>query len=262
MEQRAQLLKKLSFVIFCSEVDQYQYCLPEIQERLAESLRLAQVPVVHEQVFLCFRVLLLRMSAQHLTALWPVIMSEIVHVFLQMESDLTVDGKSQNQRMVISELLLGTNGCYVTYNQDKWLSLYLAVCKLFDLAQALPSDSLSQFQLYRWAFEGEAYNFTAGEDKVPVFKPHIARLEKLLKRRTRDHGSVEKLQRIPGQPLLTMYQIKSLDQLLPFFQCLSRDRFADCPESHDKRTQSKMSQGRTLLERIVERDFLEPLVVD
>lgn len=43
MEQRAQLLKKLAFVIFCSEVDQYQYCLPEIQERLAECLRLPQV---------------------------------------------------------------------------------------------------------------------------------------------------------------------------------------------------------------------------
>lgn len=50
MEQRAQFLKRLDFAIFCSEVDQYTRSLPDIQERLAESLRLVQVPVVHEQV--------------------------------------------------------------------------------------------------------------------------------------------------------------------------------------------------------------------
>lgn len=50
MEQRAQFLKRLDFAIFCSEMDQYTRSLPDIQERLAESLRLAQVPVVHEQV--------------------------------------------------------------------------------------------------------------------------------------------------------------------------------------------------------------------
>jgi len=30
-EQRAQLLKRLSFVIFCSEPDQYQKFMPDIQ---------------------------------------------------------------------------------------------------------------------------------------------------------------------------------------------------------------------------------------
>lgn len=261
MEQRAQHLKKLSFTIFCSEVDQYQYCLPEIQERLAESLRLPQSPVVHEQIFLFFRVLILRMSAQHLTPLWPTIFSEVVHVLLQMESDLSSDGKPHKHRMLISELLLGSNG-YINYSQEKWLGLYLAVCKLLDLSQALPSDYLSQFQLYRWAFEGEAYNMTAGEEKVPVFKPHIARLEKLLRKKRRDKSDIEELQRVSGQPLLTMYQIKSLDQLLPFFQCLCRCRFANCAESQDKNSRSKSAQGRSLLERVVERDFLEPLVVD
>ena len=125
--------------IFCSDVDQNRYVLPEIQERLAESLRLPQSPVVHEQIFLFFRVLTLRMSARHLTPLWPTIVSEVVHVLLQMESDLGSDGKSHKQRMVISELLLGSNG-YVNYSQEKWLGLYLAVCKLLDLSQALPSD--------------------------------------------------------------------------------------------------------------------------
>ena len=43
MEQRAQLLKRLSFIIFCGEFDQYHQYLPDIQERLAESIRHLQV---------------------------------------------------------------------------------------------------------------------------------------------------------------------------------------------------------------------------
>ena len=143
------------FILLCSFLLIYLLILCVLQEfsaarwirtgtfcqrhRLAESLRLPQSPVVHEQTFLFFRVLTLRMSAQHLTPLWPTIVLEVVHVLLQMESDLGSDGKSHKQRMVVSELLLGSNG-YVNYSQEKWLGLYIAVCKLLDLSQALPSD--------------------------------------------------------------------------------------------------------------------------
>ncbi|KAK3711621.1 hypothetical protein QZH41_003795 [Actinostola sp. cb2023] len=169
MEQRAHLLKKLAFVIFCSEADQYQYCLPEIQERLAECIRLPQSPVLHEQVFLALRVLLLRMSPQHLTSLWPVIISEIIYVMLQLESDLSSDEKSHDQRMLISETLLGTTNGYVSYSQEKWLGLYLAAFKLLDLTMSLPSDRLPQFQMYRWAFEGSEANYSAAmTTKRPV----------------------------------------------------------------------------------------------
>ncbi|KAM9298088.1 protein DOP1A isoform 4-T4 [Morus bassanus] len=77
LEQRAMLLKRLAFAIFSSEIDQYQKYLPDIQERLVESLRLPQVPTLHSQVFLFFRVLLLRMSPQHLTSLWPTMITEL-----------------------------------------------------------------------------------------------------------------------------------------------------------------------------------------
>ncbi|KAG8306606.1 Protein dopey-1 [Homalodisca vitripennis] len=91
-EQRAQLLKRLAFVILCSEKDQFHKHTPDIQERLAESLRLPQVvPGVQSQVFLCFRVLLLRMSPHHVTSLWPIIVSEVVQVMLHMEHDLSTD---------------------------------------------------------------------------------------------------------------------------------------------------------------------------
>lgn len=123
-EQKAQLLKRLAFVILCSEMDQYHKYMPEIQgeyiysrsifitcftyncafhthariillsERLADSLRLPQViPSIQAQVFLCFRVLLLRMSPQHATSLWPVIVSELVQVFLYIEQELNTDSE-------------------------------------------------------------------------------------------------------------------------------------------------------------------------
>ena len=86
---------------------------------------------------------------------------------------------------------------------------------------------------------------TAGEEKVPVFKPHIARLEKLLQKRIRDQADVEELQRAPGESLLTMCQIKSSGQLLLFFKCLSRDRYSGCGEMRAKSSKSKSSQSRS-----------------
>uniref|UniRef100_A0A672QY24 DOP1 leucine zipper like protein A n=1 Tax=Sinocyclocheilus grahami TaxID=75366 RepID=A0A672QY24_SINGR len=123
LEQRAMLLKRLAFTIYSSEVDQYQKYLPDIQERLVESLRLPQVPILHAQVFLFFRVLLLRMSPQHLTSLWPTMITELT-------------------------TYSGGNGFSTSYNSQRWLNLYLSACKLLDLALALPSESLPQFQMW------------------------------------------------------------------------------------------------------------------
>ena len=270
MEQRAQLLKKLSFTIFCSEPDQYQPCMPEIQERLAESLRLPQAPVLLEQVFLFFRVLLLRMPAHHLVSLWPVMVSELVHVLLRLENDLSCDGKSQSQRMVISEALLGTNGCYMAYNQEKWLGLYLGACKLLDLAVALPTDELPYFQMYRWAFQGDLHAAQGNTGQSGVFKPHIARLCKLLRKRGKRFDGVQvsegSSQHSTGRLFLTMYSIKSIDQLLPFFEYLTRGRTLNGSGTGDEKVPyakpTKISNTRALIERVVERDFLEPLIAD
>ena len=89
-EQRALLLKRLAWVIFCSEVDQYQRQMPDITDRLSECLRTVPVsPLVQSAVFLCFRVILLRMSASHVTFLWPLIITEMVIVFSNMEQELS-----------------------------------------------------------------------------------------------------------------------------------------------------------------------------
>lgn len=45
-----------------------------------------QVPSIMAQVFLCFRVLILRMSAHHLTSLWPTVITEIVCLLCHLSS--------------------------------------------------------------------------------------------------------------------------------------------------------------------------------
>lgn len=41
----------------------------------------------------------------------------------------------------------GGNGFSTSYNSQRWLNLYLSACKFLDLALALPSESLPQFQM-------------------------------------------------------------------------------------------------------------------
>ena len=151
MEQRAQLLKRLSFIIFCGDFDQYAQYLPDIQERISESIRQLQGPVLHEQVFLCFRVLLTRMSPNQLVSFWPPILTELVLVFVHMEHELSSAGKSKSKsRISMLESFLGINGYFKDPN--KWLRVYLAVCKLLDFLLVLPSDILPHYQVYKWAF--------------------------------------------------------------------------------------------------------------
>ena len=61
-------------------------------ERLAESLRtIPTSPTVQSAVFLCFRVILIRMSPQHVTSLWPLIITEMVQIFSYLEQELSTD---------------------------------------------------------------------------------------------------------------------------------------------------------------------------
>ncbi|MEQ2174641.1 hypothetical protein GOODEAATRI_009926, partial [Goodea atripinnis] len=76
-DQKPMLLKRQAFAMFSGELDQYHLYLPLIQERLTETLRMNPSPAVSAQMFLMFRVLLLRISSQHLTSLWPIMVTEL-----------------------------------------------------------------------------------------------------------------------------------------------------------------------------------------
>ncbi|XP_053529723.1 protein dopey-1 isoform X3 [Ictalurus punctatus] len=293
LEQRAMLLKRLAFTIYSSEVDQYQKYLPDIQERLVESLRLPQVPILHAQVFLFFRVLLLRMSPQHLTSLWPTMITELVQVFLLMEQELTADEDitrtSGPSVAGLETTYSGGNGFSTSYNSQRWLNLYLSACKLLDLALTLPSESLPQFQMYRWAFIPESSDDSGLEVRRQgthqrEFKPYVVRLAKLLRKRakksTEDDVSSRTLAWEPGRLTLTLFGIRSIEQLLPFFtvlsqvfSCKSGIRSAwlhssappsDAPNApkNSKYESQKMfwSRARHDIEEMVEKDFLEGLI--
>lgn len=290
LEQRAMLLKRLAFAIFSSEIDQYQKFLPDIQERLVESLRLPQVPTLHSQVFLFFRVLLLRMSPQHLTSLWPTMITELVQVFLLMEQELTADEDisrtSGPSVAALETTYTGGNGFSTSYNSQRWLNLYLSACKFLDLALALPSDNLPQFQMYRWAFIPEASDDSGLEVRRQgthqrEFKPYVVRLAKLLRKRAKKNPEEDISGRIldwdPGHLLLTISTIRSMEQLLPFFNVLSQVfnskvtsrcvgdsgspvLYQNSFTNKDiKLENQKMfcSKARQRIEEMLERDFLE-----
>lgn len=70
----------------------YYKCQYNFTERLSEVTRLGQVvPSLVAEVLMCFRVLLLRLSPRGVTSLWPVIITELVQVFLMMEQELATD---------------------------------------------------------------------------------------------------------------------------------------------------------------------------
>lgn len=54
-------------------------CVPSfLSERLTDTLRMNPTAAISAQIFLMFRVLLLRISSHHLTSLWPIMVTELV----------------------------------------------------------------------------------------------------------------------------------------------------------------------------------------
>ncbi|KAH0955706.1 hypothetical protein HN011_002395 [Eciton burchellii] len=251
-EQKAQLLKRLAFVILCSEMDQYHKYMPEIQERLADSLRLPQViPSIQTQVFLCFRVLLLRMSPQHATSLWPVIVSELVQVFLHIEQELSTDSEEFSSHIKLLSALdsswaVNTNNGLQAHGNPHWLQLQLAAAKLLDLALLLPAHRLPQFQMYKWAFVGDAAAGCIDNNNLSSdFVPHITRIAKLMDNKFSTIGSVK---RNPGELLLTSSSVRFLQDLHYFFSDLSRATY-----------NTHIPINNMQLETVIEQDFLEKM---
>ncbi|XP_069964516.1 protein DOP1 homolog [Bactrocera oleae] len=277
-EQRSMLLKRLAFVIFCSEFDQYHKYMPEIQEQLANSLRLlSMVPSVQAAVFLCFRVLLLRMSADHVTSLWPIIIAEMVHVFLAMEQELKSDGEDLSQQM---RLLSGmdvswssnssSNGLSSQNQVTHWRSVQLEASKLLELGCVLPATNLPHFQMYRWAFVGTEFDvheevpimngssdelMTTATLPTTIYVPHIRRIGRLMDMKYAVHSPTNNVKR--GRHLmLTFQQIHSLQDLYGFFSTLS----VNCPNPHnhadiDKEVASCLAE----IEDVLAKDFLEKM---
>ncbi|XP_041877230.1 protein dopey-2 [Corvus kubaryi] len=269
-EQKAMLLKRQAFAVFSGEIDQYHLYLPLIQERLTENLRVGQTSLVAAQMFLFFRVLLLRISPQHLTSLWPIMVTELIQTFLQLEEDLTEEEEPSKSNSKMSKAKGSGDGSGAEIQPNE-LCLYLAACKFLDTALSFPSDRMQLFQMYKWAFVPEVDTESSPVTSHLVenhqeCRPHIVRIMDLLKMKYGDPNHPEGIPRNPRFPLLTLRSVSSITQLLPFFQTLCWAFTARGSDSQNSQPcaavsmDSGGSNGIRILQQLedsVECDFLE-----
>ncbi|KAL3101676.1 hypothetical protein niasHT_024809 [Heterodera trifolii] len=208
-EMRAQYLKRLAFVILSSELDQYAGQLNEIQERLTENLRLCQVPVIHTQVFTCYRVLLVRMSPSSFVSIWPSMVTELVHVLAQIDHQLTstTPTSSSGGASSVDE--------QKSARDEQCMQLFLAACKLLETLCTLPSGYMSQFQMCRWTFISPMNAVSVSD----IFVPYTVRLNQLLNKRYTELTGADIEMR--SASLFNIKTLTSYQELHPFFHALT-----------------------------------------
>ncbi|OCT93786.1 hypothetical protein XELAEV_18011457mg [Xenopus laevis] len=272
-EQKAMLLKRQGFAVFSGEVDQYHLYLPLLQERLTENIRMGQTPIMAAQMYLFFRVLLLRISPQHLTSLWPIMVTELIHTFVQLQEDLmeevpTKSSKANKHKTATAEV----NGTMYCEIQQGALELYLSACKFLDTALSIPPDKMPLFQLYRWAFvpEVDTEACSVPSEKVDNYqecKPHVLRILELLKFRFGEKTTEDPKWRRTEFPLLNLHSISSITQLTPFFRTLSyafkaKGETSGQSQGSDPAIEYPVEDFTRVLKELeenVESDFLEKL---
>ncbi|XP_075767752.1 protein DOP1B isoform X2 [Pelodiscus sinensis] len=274
-EQKAMLLKRQAFAVFSGEIDQYHLYLPLIQERLTENLRIGQTSVVAAQMFLFFRVLLLRISPQHLTSLWPIMVTELIQTFIQLEEDLAEEDEPSKSNSKVSRQKASSDGSgpLLSDIQQNELSLYLSACKFLDTALSFPPEKMQLFQTYRWAFVPEVDTETCTVtshimENHQECTPHILRIMDLLKLKYGETIMNERTSEKCEYPLLNLRSIASITQLIPFFRTLSCAFKSQGNRSQNAQSSASLSVdgpvGNSVrimkqLEESVQCDFLENL---
>ncbi|XP_076975226.1 protein DOP1B isoform X2 [Tamandua tetradactyla] len=274
-EQKAMLLKRQAFAVFSGELDQYHLYLPLIQERLTDNLRVGQTSIVAAQMFLFFRVLLLRVSPQHLTSLWPIMVTELIQTFIQLEEELKKEDEASRNSNKISRTKVSVpdgNGPLMGEIAQSELVLYLSACKFLDTALSFPPDKMPLFQIYRWAFvpevdteEGPAFPSDLEENHQEC-KPHTVKILELLKLKYGEISSSDENSPKSQFPLLRQRSVSSMKQLVPFFKTLNwafktqSARPADAPGAPClEYLVAESPWVLKQLEESVEHDFLEHL---
>ncbi|XP_064166997.1 protein dopey-2-like [Anguilla rostrata] len=263
-EQKAMLLKRQAFAMISGELDQYSLYLPLIQERVTESLRVGQAPSVMAQIFLLFRVLLLRICPQHLISLWPVMVTELIHVFVKLEKTL-LEGQELSRNPSKGRGAQGTqerNGPAFLFSRSE-LEMYLSACKFLDATLCFPPERIPLFQMYRWAFvpEVDVDSYSGPENSImegeEECQPHVVRVLDGLRCRYKELNIIGELTCTEhlGFPLLPQRSISSLTQLEPFFRALSCPPKG--PQSMADYVAPNSSKILSKLEEIIQNDFLE-----
>jgi hypothetical protein len=125
--QRALSVRRLAFIILSGMQDQYLDQLPWIQEKLVEALRQREGHAdTFAAVFLCLRVLLVKLKSEAMRSFWPAIISEMLTVF-----HTTLQEKAPHSPIPPDP------------------ELVFAVTKFLDLVFMLASE---QFNIHEWIF--------------------------------------------------------------------------------------------------------------
>lgn len=268
-DQKPMLLKRQAFAMFSGEIDQYHLYLPIIQERLTEALRMNPSPAVSAQMFLMFRVLLLRISSQHLTSLWPIMVTELIRIFVRLEKSLQIEKESPKQQKAARPDKNGPVNFPVAE-----LDMYLSACKFLDTSLAFPPEKMPLFQMYRWAFVPEVdVNHYSGPETALIegeqeCTPHVVKILEGIKQRyvnvsdLSEESTTDRLE----FPLLTQRSLVYITQLVPFF-CTLCCSFQGPPSysepvPHFQAAEYPASSSETVLKRlenITEEEFLDSM---
>ncbi|BGP07694.1 Protein dopey-1 [Rhodotorula toruloides] len=210
---RALSLRRLTYTLLTSQKNRFLTQLPMIQEKLVDLLRSSVGEIVHAEVYLCLRVLFCRIDNQHLSGLWPVILTEMLRLFESLANQRVPDGSDT-------------------------LQLVLSACKFLDLTLVLQT---ADFQIHEWMFVTDTVDAIYPPDswvpqaivdrlgEVIVLQPANGRSSATPapKNSKIDDGcSGSVLSRSSAtaslrRPLIQARQVRSLQELEPFFSTIS-----------------------------------------
>ncbi|WFD35659.1 hypothetical protein MCUN1_002517 [Malassezia cuniculi] len=136
-------IRRISFVLFSAANDSYLTHLPQMQEKLVETLRSSPADIVQAEVYLCMRVLLCRFKSQHLSGFWPIILAELLRIFGDVREQLPQD-KTDAVRLLGSVSKLA-DFLITLQTEDFQIHQWLLITDTSDSIYPLPeweSDSL------------------------------------------------------------------------------------------------------------------------
>ncbi|EPB86638.1 hypothetical protein HMPREF1544_06614 [Mucor circinelloides 1006PhL] len=190
-------LRRLSFVLFAGSKDQYVPQLPIIQEKIVELLKLDHGEMVHMEIYLCLRIILMRFSQKHLMNFWPLLITELMRLFNSFVYNDFQDRPEEAQ-------------------------IALAGCKFLDLLCTLELDA---FQIYQWIFIRDTVETVIkakAEGPIPIMESLNEKMAKITTADAFDFSlSESSMQPSLGslkRPMLTMHSIASIRQLSFFVE--------------------------------------------
>ncbi|KAL5102848.1 hypothetical protein TcWFU_005011 [Taenia crassiceps] len=225
-EQRAAHLKKINFILFSSEREQYSRSVSEILERLTDNLRAitdVNVPIL-TQIFLCARVLIARISAESLASLWFIVIPELVNVF-RIFAERCNGGSRKHSALSFDDL---------QKLPQSQLILLLSACKLLATILLIPESIVPQLLFHRWVFVSRRMDGGSGEEEGEgsesnsAFEPLMSQISSGLTSIYQSENQIYTTQLLPTTSayyfILSIRGVTTFEPLELFFRSLGEKR--------------------------------------